>query len=300
MSSRFLTAAALAAAAWVALGATVALADPWSLAPGEYYTQLTGFSSATQSYYNDDSKRTDLGYTAGQRVFSSYTEFGWKKHLSAQLGMPFITHAASMPGASMTRSGLGDFDLGLRWKLANGTTAAALQFDWTTPTGYNRKLPLAIGSGTQSLALALHVGGSAGRNGFWQLSGGYLYDYLAIGKRTSGTIAPSSIGQYVEGERDWSDHATVSAAYAHWFGRLLVAGLYDGFLPVRTGRGYDVTAQRAGPRFTYRVDERLDAFGGSWHTPGGRNSLHYDEYYAGVAFKVTKLGRLQGFLGSDK
>jgi hypothetical protein len=48
------------------------------------------------------------------------------------------------------------------------------------------------------------------------------------------------------------------------------------------------------------VDSRVDAFGGSWHTPGGRNSLHYDQFYAGIAFKTTKLGRLQGFLGSDR
>jgi hypothetical protein len=144
------------------------------------------------------------------------------------------------------------------------------------------------------------VGGAAGRNGFWQASGGYVYDFMTLGKRESGTLAPTTTGQYVPGERNWSDHATVSAAYGFWLGRLLVAGLYDGFLPVQTGRGYEESAQRAGPRFTYRVDSRVDAFGGSWHTPGGRNSLHYDQFYAGIAFKTTKLGRLQGFLGSDR
>ena len=30
-----------------------------------------------------------------------------------------------------------------------------------------------------------------------------------------------------------------------------------------------------------------------------RNDLHVDEFYAGLAFKSTKLNRLQGFLGND-
>ena len=44
---------------------------------------------------------------------------------------------------------------------------------------------------------------------------------------------------------------------------------------------------------------RLDVFAGSWHTPSGRNTLALDQYYAGLAWKSTKLNRLQGFLGGD-
>lgn len=299
MRLRFPT-AALAAAACLALGASAAQADSWSLAPGEYYTTLSGVSSATSSFYNDDKVRSALGYTTGQRAFSSYTEFGWKKHLSAQLGLPFITNSLSLGAGSRARSGLGDFDFGLRWKLKNGVSAAALQFDWTTPTGYNRKLPLPVGAGTQSLGLALHVGGAVGHNSFWQASGGYLYDYIAVASRTSGTLQPSSTGQFVTGERNWSDHVTASATYAFWYRRLLLAANYAGSFPISTGRGYEVTEHRAGPRFTYRVDERVDVFGGSWSTPTGQNTLHFDQFYAGLAFKTTKLGRLQGFMGSDK
>jgi hypothetical protein len=61
-----------------------------------------------------------------------------------------------------------------------------------------------------------------------------------------------------------------------------------------------VETQFAGPRLTYRVDDKLDAFAGSWHTPSGRNSLHVDAYYVGVSWKQTKLNRLQGFLGGSK
>ena len=48
------------------------------------------------------------------------------------------------------------------------------------------------------------------------------------------------------------------------------------------------------------VDDRIDAFAGSWHSPVGKNVLHIDEYYAGVTWKATKLNRLQGFLGGAK
>jgi hypothetical protein len=61
-----------------------------------------------------------------------------------------------------------------------------------------------------------------------------------------------------------------------------------------------VASHLAGARFTYRVDSRLDAFAGSWHSPAGEHVLHLDRFYAGLAWKSTKLGRQQGFLGSDR
>jgi hypothetical protein len=51
---------------------------------------------------------------------------------------------------------------------------------------------------------------------------------------------------------------------------------------------------------TYRVDERMDVFAGSWHTPRGRNVLHHDLYYCGIAWKHTGLDRLAGALGGTK
>ena len=68
------------------------------------------------------------------------------------------------------------------------------------------------------------------------------------------------------------------------------------------GDGTELEVKRllAGPRVTYRVDERMDVFAGSWHTAGGRNVLHYDLYYCGIAWKNTSLDRLAGALGGTK
>ena len=35
----------------------------------------------------------------------------------------------------------------------------------------------------------------------------------------------------------------------------------------------------AGERITYRVDDRMDVFAGSWHNPSGRNTLHADQFF---------------------
>ncbi len=305
-------AAAPAAVAMVALCAIAAAAGPlasptnfpasgpWSLAPGEYYTELSGSSFSTASAFDDDSKRAAIDGKVEQRAFRTYTELGWKPHLSVQLSLPFVTNAVrGAASGSETMTGLEDIGIGLRWKLANGAHAAALQFRWEAPTAYNTHLPLPVGDGLQKLSASLQLGGAMGRHAFWQLGGGYRYDYKSIASRQSGTLAASP-GTPTPGERDWSDHVTVNAAYAFWLGGLQVAGLYGGDFPVSTGRGYEIMAHAAGPRFTYRVDERLDTFAGSWHTPAGRNTPHLDEYYAGVAWKLTKLNRLQGFLGGDK
>ena len=290
-----------AAAGPLASPAATPAAGPWSLAPGEYYTELYGSSFSTGTGFDDGGTRVQLG---GQRVeeraIRSYTEMGWKKHWSFQMWLPFVTNSVRDAGTTggMSISGLQDIGLGFRWKLKNGAHAAALQFSWEAPTGYNDHLTLPVGDGQQKLSASLQLGGPAGKRGLWELGGGYRYDYRAITSRTSGTIA-SSPDSIIDGGRNWSDHAIVNAAYGHWFGNLQVAGIYGGSFPVQTGRGYEITQHTIGPRFTYRVDERLDAFAGSWHTPAGKNTPHLDEYYAGVAWKLTKLDRLQGFIGGN-
>jgi hypothetical protein len=59
-------------------------------------------------------------------------------------------------------------------------------------------------------------------------------------------------------------------------------------------------AYSAGPVVLVRVDDRLDVSGGSWFTWFGRNALRSNEVYLAVAFKQSKLNRLQGFLGTSQ
>jgi hypothetical protein len=48
------------------------------------------------------------------------------------------------------------------------------------------------------------------------------------------------------------------------------------------------------------VDDRMDVFAGSWHTASGRNVLHTDQFFAGIAWKQTGLDRLAGAMGGTQ
>jgi len=294
MSLRRISVTALAVAALATCGASAALAGPWSLAPGEYYTELRGSFFSSGTYYDADGERMPVHGLYEQRAVSSVTELGWKKRWSVQLSLPLLSNTVrELGGPTATSSGLGDFGLGLRYALRNGPSATAIQLGWRAPAGYNPNLGPGLGSGLQRLEASLGVGMPLGRGGFLQFGGGYAYDYLAIGSRKSDDSASDT-------ERKWADHVVANAALGLWMGQLLVSGQYEGEIASSAGRDPQSTSHLVGPRFTYRVDDRLDAFFGSWHSPGGENVLHLDQYYAGVAWKMTKLNRLQGFLGGDK
>ena len=288
--------AVLALAALAACSATAAFAGPWALAPGEYYTELSGSTFSTSSYYDQEGVRSQSGGYYEQRGITSTTELGWKKALSLQMSMPLLSNTArDVAGNSATSSGLGDFGLGLRYALKTGAVASALQFGWTAPAGYNRSLPPGLGTGLQRLEASFEMGMPIAKVGFAQGGAGWAYDFYKFGSRASDTDTSKT-----ESELEWSDHLLVHGAVGFWMGDLLVSGLYDGEIGRRGGHEAELTTTHLmGPRFVYRVDERLDAFAGSWHSPGGENVLHIDEFYAGVAWKLTKLNRLQGFLGGS-
>ncbi len=297
MSLRRYFFAALAAAALVTSGATVAAAGPWALAPGEYYTELRGSFFSSGTFYDNDGNRMSVDGLYEQRALTSLTELGWKKRWSVQMSLPVVSNTVRSGGAAATSSGLSDLALGLRWSLANGPRATAVQLRWSGPTGYNPNLAPGLGSGMQHLSAGLETGAPLGDMGFVQAGAGYDWEFLSIGAREQ-SLEP--LGLPLTPTADWADHAYATFAVAFWMGRLQAAGLYAGDFVVETGRTNKSTSHLAGPRFTYRVDERLDAFFGSWHSPGGKNVLHLDQYYGGVAWKLTKLNRLQGFLGGDK
>lgn len=305
MRLRRLILVASAVAAWVTLTALAAAAEPladlttqpalgpWSLAPGEYYAELSGSTLKTDSYFNDDSKRTAAGYLFQDRRVRAGIEMGWKKRWSLQLSLPLTTVTTRDPAGRVTsNAGLEDLGIGLRYRISNGRGASSLQLRWEAPAGYNRTLPMPVGDGLQKLSAALRFGGPAGASGFWQLGAGYRMGFLKFG--ANGTDETESPAQW-----NWANHVTVDAAVAHWFRRVQVAALYGGQFAASSGYAHEIDQHVAGPRVTYRADARLDVFAGSWHTPAGRNAWHADAYYAGVAWKATKLARNQGFLGSD-
>ncbi|MEO5989112.1 MAG: hypothetical protein ABIU54_12045 [Candidatus Eisenbacteria bacterium] len=330
MTVRCISMAALAAFAVVATFATTAIAGPWGVAPGEYYSELSGSVFSAGTYYDDLEQRQSIGGLYEQRVISSFSEIGWKRHWGIRLGLPLVsrTQRSIAPAGSRTSTGFGDLLFGIKNMGHIGKAPVALQLTWTAPTGTNHvflpgvnTLPGTNGAagagdlyplGMQSLQADIAVGGSAGTRTYWALQGGYRYRYATIGGRTkSGAVADERVA-----ERRWQDALLGEAELGIWISKsLLVTGtfhgdfpvaqgdLYDGVFTANTGANgpeYETVRMVVGPRFTYRVDEKLDAFAGSWHTPGGRNMLHTDQYYAGIAWKSSKLDRLAGLLGGSK
>lgn len=328
MSLRRSVAAAVAVAT-VSL-ASAAWGSPWAIQPGEFYSELSGqFFSARSFYQNSDAARTALGGTLEQRTVLSHNELGWKKHASVWIDVPFVNRTyAGDTGGSSTSTGLGDFGFGIRYGMHLGRAPLALELGWTAPLGANRKLfPGTLGSGgvdgtslpaqasgpvrdssaflgggLQSLSAGLELGGTAGKSAYWTVGGGFRTRYLSVSARNVNDR--------------YADFATGSASLGLCLGQhLLVTGSFAGEWAMSQGRRYDrirapivgdhgpeleSVSMLAGPRFTYRVDEHMDVFAGSWHTPSGRNVLHTDQFYAGIAWKQTGLDRLAGALGGTR
>jgi hypothetical protein len=312
-----------AALAATALLTSSALAAPWALKPGEFYSELGGeFFSARTFLENSDSKRATLGGALEQRSARTHNEIGWKKHASVWLDIPFIsrTYVSNLAtSGSRTSTGLGDFEFGIRFGMHAGKAPFALALGWSAPLGSNRRLfPGTSGfggmdgssyetqlggavrdsnaffdTGLQSLSLALETGGTGSRWG-WSLGGGYRTNFETVGARSD----TDRYADFLTGTANlaWrkSDRLILAAgAVGEW--RAAAGHPYDRVLtPVAGSNGPDLDPSYllVGPRLTYRVDDRTDVFAGSWHSEGGRNVLHIDQIYAGVAWKNTGLPRL--------
>lgn len=323
---RSVAAAALATVSVV----SAAWGSPWVIKPGEFYSELSGSLFSANTFYGEDGKRLGLGGKLDERVVHSVNEFGWKKRVSVWIGVPFVNRAFTpASGPTLTSTGLGDIDLGLRYAVRRGSSPVALSLGWSAPTGGNRRLypgvsgeggldpshaprfpgsnladtSLFFDAGLQTLSASLELGGAAGRRAYWTLGGAYRYRYLEFGQRdeeNGGVTTKFTHNAYAAGGE---------AALGLWIRpELLVTGTFRGDWPISQSKLYDGDALRdnksrmmlAGPRFTYRVDDRMDVFGGSWHSIAGRHVLHHDQYYCGIAWKQTGLDRLAGVLGGTK
>lgn len=307
-------------AAWCVLAAfccwaVPARGGPWLPPPGDYHSDFSGGFFSADSYHDASGNRAPLAFggVEERRSILAYNEIGWKKSASIILGIPVesVTRRSAGGEVNRTDTGISDLQLGMRIKMAEGATAAALELTWYPPAGYNRKYllsangvayadagecagltgadsincvrqgaPPRLGSGEQELSAAIHWGTAIRRyNGFVQVSQGYRY---------RGQLA----GQ-----------ALFTADLGFWLGHsLLVAGRYRGAIDVGRGttRADDVEEHLAGPVLIYRLDDGMDVFFSSLHTALARNALHADRFYVGVAFKKTDLDRLQGYLGGTR
>ncbi len=305
------------AACVAALAALVSIpaahAGAWLPAPGEYQTSFTASAFSSDRWVVGEDKLQpplDGGGLYEMRSLTSTTELGWKKGRSFFLSLPYssVTRRVGDPrGFNQSETGLGDLTVGVRLKLHQTTSALSLDLAWKAPLGYTRDLsrrtlqgrpltvtgalgdstrpavaqyPATLGDGQQDLMASLNWGAPIAHSGFLDVAAGYRYRFEAP-----------------------ADQMLARADLGWWLGsRLLVGGRYSGEIAAGDGDtpGDKVTRHLVGPILLLRVDDRLDMFAGSFHTAAAKNALHTDELYAGMAFKVTKLDRLQGWLGGPR
>jgi len=259
-------------------------AGPWTLAPGEFYSEVRGATFSTETAYTGGGDRGPLpgDGTFESRAMTWASELGWKQRLSLLVQIPFESDTRLLgAGFDSTQTGFSDLVAGFKLRLIGGATAVALTADWKAPLGYNRRLTPALGDGRQEAVGQLEIGTELRPlDAFVQIAGGYLAQL----ERSDDPALPK-------------DQVIASADVGWWLRpSLLIAGSYRGRI-----ESSDATrpqkSHRVGPQILYRVDGNLDIFAGSLHTAAGENTLHIDQYYVGVAVKKTRLNRLQGFLG---
>ena len=292
-----------------------AFAGPWSLAPGEYYSEMLAGWSSSDFYYDQEGAKRPLagGGLWEERSLLSYTEFGWKKRVSFVLGIPALSVTRQFGQARQavspvpTATGLGDALVGFKYRIANGRSAAALELDWKPPLGYERNRffnhadsaaagdfngdgdsldvqrlaqlgsPV-LGDGQNDVTLSLLLGTAIGSRTFVEGGGGYRYRF----------------------EEDFADQIVANADLGIWFTRnLMLGGRYLGEFTAQKSDNptRDPERHRVGPILVLRVDPRLDVIASTLHTAAATNALHTDEVFVGVAFRQNKLDRLHGFLG---
>lgn len=299
-----------------ALGSTMlsspSSAGPWSLARGEYYSEFSGAIYSTTSMYNFEGDRFAPNLRFESRDFSWYNEFGWRRRVSAVLGLSgrSVTAVSGVAPVEATRTGLTEATVGLRGNLMNRAQALAVEVDWNAPLGYDRELSPILGDGRHRLSASLAYGSSLGHRGFAQVSAGWLYRFLTFGSTDSAFIATHSTPVTS------ASFATMSADAGVWVTpRFLVGGRYAGqsvlsssapesaspFLQPPFGdkdSELDASLHRVGPLLLLRVDDRTDVMAGSFSTFAGKNTYHFNQFWVALAFKQSGLNRVQGFLGN--
>jgi hypothetical protein len=192
----------IALALLLAVVPSAAVANPWLLAPGDWYTEVSGTYLKADTYRDNDGNRVELpgGGIYERRTGLSYSEFGWHPKLGVLIGIPFtsVTRRTADNQLQSTETGLGDLVIGAKYAFLNGESALSLQADAILPMGYNRtfieavvdsagnpigkpgsagqpiRQPGALGPGSQSIAVRLLGGKSIPAwNGFIDGGAGY-------------------------------------------------------------------------------------------------------------------------------
>jgi len=299
-----------------------ALAGPWNLAPGEYYAQIQSARAFTDSYLDADGVRQTRPFVTERNALTTSLELGWKKHVNFLLSAPIVRVTNRQGEIHETATGIGDLGLGFRYGLRNAHDALALELTASLPLGtisapetfhgdsfqdiglgtlpgdpgYRRGPHVGIDDGLYEVALGLDYGTAITKHGFVQAYAGLARRML---ENAFSSQKDSTESDYVALHRQNQLKLRIEGGGWVW-GPVLLTGHYFGIVTLSNGDASpDATAHIVGPEFRYRIDDRLDLLAGSNHTASGHRIDHVDEFYAGVAFRQSKLNRLQGFLGNS-
>jgi hypothetical protein len=188
--------------------------------------------------------------------------------------------------------------------LGDGATPQAAQY------------PATLGDGRQRLFATFNYGMPIKQSGFVDMAVGLVHafadskDWKGENIVVTSPQDPNATLLHTAPTR----HLVTRLDAAFWCGpRVLLGGRYSGMkamsgasrsaapggvaieLPEENASSYSV-----GPIVTLRVDERCDVFAGSMHTISAKNTMKTNQVYGGLSFKLTKLDRLQGWLGGTR
>jgi hypothetical protein len=312
----------------LALAPSSAFANAWVLEPGDWYTEVNGSWSKSDTYLNNFGERVPLplGGIVERRTATSYSEFGWRPNMAVLLAIPYTSVSVRSADESFrsTETGLGNLGLGAKYALLKGETAVSVQADAILAMGYNRRFypdtlatlppgspsslvfqqPSSLGAGSQSFAGRVLAGRTfQAWNAFIEGAAGYE---ITFGR--ADVVADSAGRQVLRNEAGTLGSWVLGGSAGLWLGKsLLLAGRYVGRVNNETipdaSVGIDddmASSNLVGPLVLYRVDDNLDLMAGSMHTAGGKRTMHLDRFYVALSVKHSGLTRLQGFLGSTK
>ena len=296
-------------------GPAAARAGAWSLARGEYGSEIETSIYSTASNYDNNGNR--INFSSGAKLqqlgFTWRNQVGWRKKFNLLFGLTGA-NVIGFDGPPLTvpaQTGFANVVLGLHYTLHNGPNAAAIEAGWTAPAGNDRELTRALGDGRQELAGQLALGWALGKNAFAEFEGGYAYRFHKLGSSDDA----AKLDPRMTTNTFWTANAD-----AGWWVKpaVLIGGRYKGrFMATTTGQGdasnvhevgpmvlagnaqIDEKTNLIGPLLRFRLDDRADVTGGSYSTFNGRNTFHFDQFYVALTFKQSKLKRNQGFLGSS-
>ncbi len=163
----------LASAFVVAVMPLAAQAGAWTPATGSAYQKVAVNSFSSDSTFGNAAvgvrKFTDINLTY-------YAEFGLRDSLALFVSVPFKRLSSQTALGSASTTGVGDVDLGLRYRLyGSGPLVLSTAWLYKAPWAYDRQAAVALGNGQNDVEGRLLLGYSLGSAGYLGVEAGLRY-----------------------------------------------------------------------------------------------------------------------------